>query len=325
MKKFIIITTINEKTRAVCEFERRPGWHTIVVGDRKSKPIRNSESLTFLSLDDQRKLGFHLTENLPLNHYTRKNIGYLYAIREGADVIYDTDDDNVPNPDWKTEGFTCENSLQCHDIWINVYRYFTRDYIWPRGFPLDQINQDQALTVEKTLPVKIGVWQGLVDNDPDVDAIYRLILNKPVKFDRRKAIALPVNSFCPFNSQNTLWSKEAFPLLYLPATTSFRFTDILRGLIAQKLLWVSGMHLGFHQATVSQNRSHHDLMNDFREEVECYLNTTTIVDVLQGIDFPGNALENLCLAYQRLHAGRLVSADELLFLDAWRKDLEQVL
>lgn len=325
MKKFIIITTINEKTRAVAAFENMPDWHTIVVGDQKSKPIRNSESLTFLSLEDQRKLGFRLGENLPLNHYTRKNIGYLYAIREGADIIYDTDDDNVPYPDWKAEDSRCENILQSQDLWINVYRYFTRDYIWPRGFPLDLINQEQAITVKKTPPVRIGVWQGLTDIDPDVDAIYRLVLNKPVTFEARAAIALPVDKFCPFNSQNTLWFREAFPFLYLPAKTSFRFTDILRGLIAQRLMWLSGMQLGFHKATVYQKRAPHNLMDDFTDEVECYLSATTIVNALQEVDYAGNPLDNLFLAYKRLHADRLINADEMLHLDAWRKDLEQFL
>ncbi|VDM75263.1 unnamed protein product [Strongylus vulgaris] len=41
-------------------------------------------------------LGFRLLSVSPENSYTRKNIGYLYAIKNGAKWIYDTDDDNKP-------------------------------------------------------------------------------------------------------------------------------------------------------------------------------------------------------------------------------------
>jgi len=39
-----------------------------------------------------------LADLLPYHHYCRKNIGYLYAIRQGADCILETDDDNLPLP-----------------------------------------------------------------------------------------------------------------------------------------------------------------------------------------------------------------------------------
>lgn len=37
-----------------------------------------------------------LVRKLPYKSYTRKMIGYLYAISQGAEWIYDTDDDNRP-------------------------------------------------------------------------------------------------------------------------------------------------------------------------------------------------------------------------------------
>jgi len=35
MKKFIVITTINEKTKAVGEFASRKDWTVLLVGDKK--------------------------------------------------------------------------------------------------------------------------------------------------------------------------------------------------------------------------------------------------------------------------------------------------
>jgi hypothetical protein len=320
MKKFIVITTINEKTRALAAYEQKQGWHTIVVGDKKSKPLESGDHLTFLPVDDQQKLGFGLVNRLPFNHYARKNIGYLYAMRAGADIIYDTDDDNIPYPDWEPEAFKCSNLIRCPDDFINIYSHFSSDYIWPRGFPLDLISRRQTIVAEKSSPVNIGVWQGLTDKEPDVDAVYRLVINKPVTFERKPSVALPVGKFCPFNSQNTLWSKEAFPFLYLPSTVGFRTTDIYRGYIAQRLLWTRGLHLGFHQACGFQERNPHDLMDDFTDEIECVLNVRRMANILGQSDFLGDLFDNLLSAYRLLHQQRLIRDNELSGVDAWVND-----
>lgn len=323
MKKFIIITSINKKTGAISEFEKKKDWHIVIVGDKKSKPIECTENLTFLSVDDQQNLGLAIVDQLPYNHYTRKNIGYLYAIQNGADVIYDTDDDNIPYPDWALEDFGCKNLIQADSNFINIYTYFTDEFIWPRGFPLELVSDKEELAIKTTSTVKVGIWQGLADLDPDVDSIYRLIFNEPITFKRREPVALPKGKYCPFNSQNTFWSRDAFPLLYLPATTSFRFTDILRSFIAQRLLWTAEMHLGFHQATVYQERNHHDLMKDFKDEVECFLNSRKVIKVLQEIKVSNDPLVNLGLIYFDLYRNMLIGIEELSVLDAWRKDFEK--
>jgi hypothetical protein len=52
----------------------------------------------------------------------------------------------------------------------------------------------------------------LADDNPDVDAIYRLLLPIPLRFKEVKAVALR-GAWCPFNSQNTMWWPDVFPLL----------------------------------------------------------------------------------------------------------------
>lgn len=42
----------------------------------------------------QQRLHYHIVDHTPWRHFGRKNIGFLYAIEHGAEVIYDTDDDN---------------------------------------------------------------------------------------------------------------------------------------------------------------------------------------------------------------------------------------
>ena len=324
MKKFIIITTIHEKSQAIESFEKLPDWHIIVVGDRNTPKIVSTENLTFLSLNDQLSLGFKIAEILPVNHYARKNIGYLYAIRQGADIIYDTDDDNFPYAHWNTLKFNCNHFFSANSQFVNAYKYFSDRHIWPRGFPLNEISNSVNVSTIETRTKSIGVWQGLADIDPDVDAIYRLLFNKKVVFKKKKPVALPSHVYCPFNSQNTTWNKNAFFCLYLPSSTSFRFTDILRSYIAQRLLWEHGLHLGFMKATVYQERNSHDLMKDFSDEIECYTNIQNIVQLLEKLNCQSDPYENLVRAYERLIQHSLIESKELFYLNAWISDIQNL-
>src|SRR5690348_13068659 len=75
--------------------------------------------------------------------------------------------------------------------WVNTYAYFSDAGVWPRGLPLDAVKS--AIVPYEALPVESAdcpIQQGLVDENPDVDAIYRLLLPLPLQFraDRRLAL-----------------------------------------------------------------------------------------------------------------------------------------
>ena len=57
------------------------------------------------------------------------------------------------------------------------------------------------------------VQQYLADDDPDVDAIYRLLYKDPVRFEQCEPIVLQPGTGCPFNSQNTAFSGRGFSSL----------------------------------------------------------------------------------------------------------------
>ena len=109
------------------------------------------------------------------------------------------------------------------------------------GFPLDKLLDNSSIIYDDVSEAvndeSIGLWQCMVDGDPDIDAIHRLIYQETPKFIVKSPLLYPFNNFCAFNSQNTLWRRKIlFPLLYLPSTVSFRFTDILRGYVAQTIM-----------------------------------------------------------------------------------------
>ena len=99
---------------------------------------------------------------------------------------------------------------------MNVYRYYSDLSIWPRGLPLDAV-QRPAPALGAPSESDCPIQQGLADDNPDVDAVYRLLMPLPVQFRRGIQVALGAGTWCPFNSQNTTWFRESFPLLYLPA------------------------------------------------------------------------------------------------------------
>ena len=161
------------------------------------------------------------------------------------------------------------------------------------------------------------VWQGMVEGDADVDAIYRLTRPDPVEFRPAPPLVLAAGSYCPFNSQNTLWAREVFPYLYLPSTVSFRFTDILRGLVAQRCFWAHGWRLGFQGVTARQERNPHNLMTDFRDEIACYLGASNVAAILDGLKLGPDPGENLRACYRALADPAIVTPDELPLVERW--------
>lgn len=338
MSLHAVITTINRPTEAVRKFEDQFGQRLHIVADKKTPKRWRCGDARVLSLDRQlkapdRKLRA-LGNGIPIGHYARKNLGYLVAMQEGAELIYDTDDDNIPNEHWKTRSANCEVArLEGTGEWCNVYRHLSIEPVpfWPRGLPLDKIHAD-ASRIRDQINVYCPVQQGTANHAPDVDAIYRLVfpISAP-NFDLYQSVILPPLTWCPFNSQTTWWFKEAFFLMYLPSFVSFRMTDIWRSFVAQRCLWEEGFSVAFHApAEVIQLRNKHDLMRDFVDEIPGYLHNTEICRRLAKTRMktgPRGAVTgvNLVRCYESLHKGGFVCKDELRLARLWVDHVEHTL
>jgi len=325
----LIVTSINPPNAVMTSLRdgcREAGVRFICIGDTKSPADFKLDGCEFLDVATQVATGLKYAKACPTRHYARKNIGYLLAARDKAPLIIETDDDNFPRPAF----FGARERKQSAAVvsaqgWANLYRYFTDAVIWPRGLPLDQVHA--ALTDYadlKTAPVDCPIQQGLADANPDVDAIYRLILPLPQNFRADRRVALAPGAWCPFNSQNTTWWSETYPLLYLPAHCSFRMTDIWRSFVTERIAAANGWHILFHEATVWQERNDHNLMRDFADEVPGYLNNARIRDCLEGLSLRSGVAaipENLLRCYRALIELGVIGEAELPLLDAWLEDL----
>lgn len=308
---------------------RERGIPFYVMGDRSSPAEFQLDGCDFYSLQRQRETGFAIAGVLPEKHYSRKNIGYLLAIREGADILVETDDDNYALADfWMDRQLQQEAHRLVDAGWVNVYAHFTQAHIWPRGFALEHLQDPVTpLSIYPRMKVEAPIQQGLADENPDVDAIYRLTLPLPFRFDRSHPVALGNASWCPFNSQNTTWFRQAFPLLYLPSFCSFRMTDIWRSFVAQRIAYANGWHVLFHAATVYQERNMHNLMRDFSDEIPGYLNNKRMIEALAGLTLKSgveNLGENLLRCYEKLTQEKWVGSEEMPVLNAWLEDIRSL-
>lgn len=330
MRTSLVVTSINPPTLAVKSLADgclAHGWDFLLAGDSKGPADFALDGCHFLSIETQRKSGFHLAAVCPERSYTRKNIAYLEAIRGGAEVIVETDDDNHPLPAfWEQRRVEANAKELYHDGWVNAYSYFTEDFIYPRGMPLRHA-RDTAPPLGSVATVSAPIQQGLADCDPDVDAVYRMLYPLPFSFEKnRESVLLRPGAWCPFNSQNTSFFKSVFPLLYLPANCSFRMTDIWRSFVAQRILHAKGQGVLFHSHTVWQERNEHDLDIDFRDELPGYTHNRAIREELVSLTLsPDQTItEMLGTCYEKMMENGWVGADEETLLNAWIKDLTEL-
>jgi hypothetical protein len=325
-----VVTTIRGPTADVRTLARALDaveGRLFVVGDRKGPQTYDCAGSRLISFAQQHQGRFELGRRLPANHYARKNLGYLEAVALGAPCVYETDDDTAPQEGWRPRPLRADVQPLAPRSWVNVCRLYTDELIWPRGFPLELVRSTETWSHNWQTPqasVEAPLQTGLVDGSPDVDAIWRLVLNKQIRFQTRPSVYVPPRTWTPVNSQNTWWYPAAYPFLYLPSCCSMRMTDILRGFVAQRCLWELGAGVVYHAADVFQDRSPHDLMRDFQDETVGYHHTREITNCLAELNLTGGTRArtgNLELCYRALVAQSLLPSEELDLLAVWLSDL----
>lgn len=324
----LVITSIAAPNTALKIFASGCQAHNldfIVVGDVKSPTDFRLEGCDFWDMDRQKSLPYQLSKILPEGHYARKNLGYLIAMDRGAETIIETDDDNSPlDVFWEKRQVEQSVQVVAHQGWVNIYRFFADRPIWPRGYPLECVQSPDTDIETRAAIAHCPIQQGLADGNPDVDAVYRLVMPLPVSFKEAPPIALEKGCWAPFNSQNTTWFREAFPLLYIPYHCSFRMCDIWRSFIVQRICWENDWHVMFHGATVYQERNEHDLIQDFRDEVPGYLNNSQICKALSDLGLKGGIKhlgDDLKSCYEVLIKFGHVGKGEIPLINAWIEDV----
>lgn len=333
MKKSIVLTTINSPNiniKKLCMLSKKNNFDLVIIGDLKTPRKFKLSHGTYFDIKKQSKLNFDFVKKCPFNTYARKNIGYLAAFNNDSKIIIETDDDNYPKNNF-FNFLKLEHSVKeiRENDWVNVYSKFTniKNDIWPRGLPLDKIEKNPSFKIKK-VKKKFFLKQGVCEGNPDVDAIYRIInRNINIKFKNNLKFSLG-KAFSPINSQNTIWSKEIFPLLYLPVTCTMRATDIWRGIIALNIIQKNNLTALFFGTTMFQNRNIHNLSKDLKDEIPLYKDVNKAYKILKSLNFKkgkDNYLLNLLKSYQALIKNNIFDKKELYFLNSWISDINNIL
>lgn len=286
-----------------------------VVGDRKTPAEtagflqelgrRFPSSIRYLDVPAQQALlrrwpALDLT--LRYNCIQRRNVGYLQAALDGAEVLIAVDDDNfVTDEDYVGAHLAvghevCVPVVRHTSGWWNVCQRLTCDpprRFYHRGYPKSRQDwKAEGHEIERQT-VRSVVNAGLWLKNPDVDATTNIeepvnvVGMAPVAGSRTCALAR--GTWCPFNSQNTAFDVSVLPAMYLVV-----MHDQLRGYRLDRLddIWMSyfvravadqlGDHVLYGPPLVVQDRNPHNFLRDLTGELGGYLLTERLVEYLRG-------------------------------------------
>lgn len=356
IKNWAVVTTIHSPSAAILHFAQKNDevnndWAIVIVGDKGAKPFIIEDmgpNTIFLDVAEQEELAEQYSELftlLPWKHFGRKNIGYLYAISQGAERIWDFDDDNplkpnlvssfIPNTDVFTVSFPLTKNRDKERSTVSCAAFNPYPVMgspdptaWPRGFPLNLLRQPCNYSLAPlSSDFKIAIVQSLADNEPDVDGIFRLTRKTPFDFSTKakKTLVIPKGTFVPFNAQATLVLKPALWSLLLPVSVHGRVSDIWRSYFVQRLLWDIGYVISFSVPQVNQFRNPHNPLGDMKAEEDLYYKSLALVERLlewKGTTntLPGRYEELIIDMYERGYIG----SKDVALVQQWLLALQKV-
>ena len=288
----IVCTTIGDGSflkhyaKAIAGADARDRARIIVIPDRKTP------AGLYAAVAETREQGFRVEcpdlneqarfpESLgapagmfPFDTDHRRNIGYLMAWRDGADIMVSVDDDNLPGDRWLLQHAVPLTGIQgdvdtvsAPDRYWNPGSVLHSDEMtfWPRGYPYRARDLGgRAWTWSKSsalVAINAGLWRG----DPDVDAISRIATRPSSHGLIRNETVLAPDTWAPVNSQNTAIRRDVIPAYYF--FRSGRFGEIYQGYLAQACAKAMGHSVRFGTPAVTHARNDHDLLADLTLEL----------------------------------------------------------
>lgn len=276
-KNVIVTTTINAPTQALKIFSELKDWNLIVVGDKKTPHEQFADiNCLYLSPEEQMDKFAELSETIGWNSIQRRNLGFVEAYNQGAEIIATVDDDNIPYPGWG-ENLIVNREVYCDtfDCESEVFDPLSvtdHNYLWHRGYPLELVTKKNQVKYVGRKKRRVLVQADLWDGDPDIDALARLTLRPIIKFS-----SVP-EYYCgtkisPFNSQNTFLSREVLRD-YCVIPFIGRMDDIWASYILQ-LSYPDCV--AYSPPSVYQDRNQQDLVTNLEKEIVGYRNTYKLI------------------------------------------------
>lgn len=281
------------------------------------------------SLDEQvsylQKLGLP-ADFIPWNTDNRRNIGFLRAWQNDAEVLISIDDDNYCRSDsdfvashhvvGRKAGDIAGQRLAENGAWFNICSLLgaqVKDPFFARGYPYAARGGASAMPVpvtdrmaERIIAINAGLWL----DDPDVDALTRLAQRPRVESADSGGVLLGDATWSPINTQNTALMREAVPAYYyvrmgfpLQGMRIDRFGDILSGYFVQKCAKHLGHLVRLGSPAANHRRTPHNLFKDLYHELAGIVLIEELMPWLQDLKLSGvNYFETYATLAEALEA-----------------------
>jgi hypothetical protein len=283
------------------------------------------------SPDRQRELGYECSALIPFNSIQRRNIALLEAVKWGADLIVNIDDDNACLGDYFYETrINLMNSFSGIEASSQTGWFDPGALLVPqtkhRGFPI-AIKADTVY--QPVTQAKVGVAAGLCLGDPDIDAVTRIatapIIHSVSQLGEAGVVTDPRETKTVFNSQNTSFIRQLAPAMFMMPFCG-RYDDIYASLICQRIMREHGLHVHFGKPFVWQQRNQHNLLNDLRIEIDGMERIEKFADFLNACIMPSTSdIENLRWIYRALGEPGMLPPEASVAALAFLDDIEPLL
>jgi len=247
---------------------------------------------------------------IPWDSDNRRNIGFLRAWEHGADVLISIDDDNYCRAD---SDFVARHAVVGSPVgegarvqvaggsaWFNICELLRGDQqtaIYARGFPysqrgaaLAQLGPLDAETGARRVAVNAGLWL----DDPDVDALSRLVLSPHVDSAIDADVVLAPGTWTPINTQNTSVHRDAMAAYYyvrmgypLQGMRIDRYGDIWSGYLLERCAEHMGEVVRVGSPVAEHHRTPHNLFKDLYHELAGIVLTEEVLPWLRELRLTG--------------------------------------
>jgi hypothetical protein len=254
--------------------------------------------IEYLGIEDQKKAFSNYERVLdlfPYNTPDRVILGGLLSYMRGCERTIAVDDDNYTTEHdfvgyHSITGTEAELELIKNESgWFNVHNALEEEHnipFYPRGYPWGQRNPESNKKMYESQKARVVVNQGLVLEDPDIDAISRLfwpIRATAMSSEYDLQFGLCPGTWSPFNYQDTSLCRELIPLYYRPLSTQ-RNADIWTAYLFNKLAEHFGDVITFGQPLVKQIRNDHNLWDDLDIELINNRATDYLITILREVE-----------------------------------------
>lgn len=304
-----------------------------VACDQKTTPdvYENEDLLTdIMSPNQQMQLGYKCSEACGWNTMSRRNIAFLEALKDGADVIVAHDVDNYPTNDDYFRDFERCFAQPLNGLMVGGYEWFDPGSLLipkvrHRGFPHGMPHMSKAVPVTG---IKVGVAAGLIIGNPDVDATTRLELKPDIGMVHvlgDVGVVVDKDTLTVFNTQSTAVIRELIPAWFLMPGVG-RMDDIYASMIVQRVARERDYHVHFGRPLAFQQRHDHNLIKDLRAEIDGMENVKKLATLLDHMVLPGKSvIEDTCYIYSLLQYCEFLPRASVDAALLWIEDCADVL